>query len=63
MRPSLELEEVGKVKGCVNIPIMHAKRKYSSEQQKKVLEKEDNPDFVAQVSRWPNSLLFVINQW
>lgn len=49
VRPKLELEEVGKVKGCVNVPIMHAIRKYSSEKQKKVLQKEDNPDFVSEV--------------
>ena len=49
VRPSLELEEVGKVKGSVNIPIVHAKRKYSSEKQKKVLEKEDNPNFIQEV--------------
>lgn len=49
VRPALELEEVGKVKGSVNVPIAHASRRYDSEQQKKVLKKEDNPDFIAQV--------------
>ena len=34
----------------MNIPIMHAERKYDPEQRRKVLKKEDNPDFVAQVS-------------
>ena len=48
VRPSLELEEVGKVRGSVNIPIRHAKRKYSTEKGKKILEKYDNEDFVAQ---------------
>lgn len=50
VRPSLELEEVGKVKGSVNVPIVHAKRKYSSEKQKKVLQKEDNPNFLQEVN-------------
>lgn len=49
VRPALELEEVGKVKESVNIPIVNAKRKYDSETRKKTLVKEDNPDFVAQV--------------
>ena len=49
VRPSLELEEVGKVKGSVNIPLVNASRKYSSEKQKKVLQKEDNPNFVQDV--------------
>lgn len=51
VRPALELEEVGKVKGSVNIPLMHAQRKYSSEQHKKILQKQDNPDFVSQVEK------------
>ena len=50
VRPSLELEEVGKVKGSVNVPIVNASRKYSSEKQKKVLQKEDNPNFIQEVS-------------
>jgi hypothetical protein len=50
VRPALECEEVGKVKGSVNIPMMHAKRVYDPEQRKKVLQKEENPDFVAQVT-------------
>jgi hypothetical protein len=49
VRPSIELEEVGKVRGSVNIGIKNAKRKYNTEKGKKVLEKSDNPDFVAQV--------------
>jgi rhodanese-related sulfurtransferase len=51
VRPSLELEEVGKVRGSVNIGIAHAQRKWNSEKGKRVLEKSDNPDFVAEVER------------
>jgi len=55
VRPSIELEEVGKVRGSVNIGIKNARRKYSTEKGKKILEKSDNPDFVAQVEkRFPN---------
>lgn len=49
VRPTIELEEVGKVRGCVNIPIMHAQRKYNTEEKRKVLQKEDNPDFISEV--------------
>ena len=41
--------QVGKQRGCVNIPWMHAKRVYSPEERKKVVQKEENPDWVAQV--------------
>lgn len=44
--------QVGKVKGGVNIPMMHAKRVYSPEANKKVVQKEENPDWLAQVC-WP----------
>ena len=50
VRPSLELEEVGQVRGCVNIPIMHARRVWNSQEGKKALQKEDNLEFVQQVS-------------
>ena len=49
VRPSLELEEVGQVRGCVNIPIMHARRVWNSQEGKKALQKEDNLEFVQQV--------------
>lgn len=51
VRPSLELEEVGKVKGSVNIGIKNSKRVWSAEEKKKVIQKEDNPDFVKQVEK------------
>lgn len=51
VRPSIEVEDVGKVKNSVNVPIMNATKKWDSEQQKKVVKKEDNPNFVAQASQ------------
>jgi rhodanese-related sulfurtransferase len=51
VRPALELEEVGKVKGSVNVPIQHAKWKYNAEERKRTVVREDNPDFVAQVEK------------
>ena len=39
VRPPLELDEVGKVRGSVNIPIMRSQRKWSPEEQKKVVKK------------------------
>lgn len=50
VRPALELEEVGKVRGCINIPIVHARRVWNSQEGKKALTKEENPDFVRQVN-------------
>ena len=50
VRPALELEEAGKVRDCVNIPIVNATRKWDAKEQKKVVRKEDNPNFIAQVS-------------
>lgn len=51
VRPSIEVEDVGKVKNSVNVPIVNATKKWDSEQQKKVVKKEDNPNFVAQVEK------------
>ena len=48
VRPALELE-VGKVRGCINIPIMHARRVWDSEKGRKALKKEENLEFVQQV--------------
>ncbi|BDA51186.1 probable thiosulfate sulfurtransferase 16, chloroplastic [Coccomyxa sp. Obi] len=56
VRPALELEEVGKVKGCVNVPMMHAKRVYDPKENKKVVQKEENPDWIEQVKkRFPDT--------
>ena len=57
MRPSVECDEVGKVREAVNIGIMNATRKWDSEQQKKVVKKEDNPNFVAQASEYHHHLI------
>lgn len=51
VRPDLELDTVGKLKFAVNIPLMNAKRVWSAEEGKKVVIKEDNPDFVKQVEK------------
>ncbi len=58
VRPSLELEEVGKVKGSVNVPIKNSKRVWSPEEKKKVIQKEDNPDFVKQVGATPANYVY-----
>ncbi|KAK9816815.1 hypothetical protein WJX72_005336 [[Myrmecia] bisecta] len=56
VRPALEYEEVGRVKGSVNIPIKISKRVWNSEQKKKVIEKSDNENFVEQVKkRFPDT--------
>lgn len=60
MRPALENEDVGKVKGSVNVPIMNSTKKWDSEQQKKVIKKEDNPNFVAQASHNEHVLLTLV---
>ena len=49
VRPALEYEEAGRVKGSVNIPIANAKRVWDPEQKKKVIKKEDNNKFAEQV--------------
>lgn len=36
VRPTLELDEVGKVKGSVNIPLYNSVRKFNSETRQKV---------------------------
>lgn len=55
VRPSPELDAVGKVKGSVNVPIMNGTFKYNAELRKKELIKEDNPDFVRMVEKkFPN---------
>jgi hypothetical protein len=53
VRPTLELDAVGKFRGCVNIPIMDARWVWDAEQGKKVVEKEDNLEFIAQVGPPP----------
>jgi 3-mercaptopyruvate sulfurtransferase SseA len=36
VRPALEFEEVGKVPGSINIPVVNSKRVFSPEENKKV---------------------------
>lgn len=49
VRPALELEEVGKVRGCVNIPIVNSKKMFKD--GKKVIQKADNPDFIKMIKK------------
>ena len=51
VRPELEVQEVGKVKGSVNISIMNATRKYDPEQKKKVTQKSPNEAFADMVKK------------
>lgn len=53
VRPELELDATGKVKGCINIPIMNAKYRYDTEKREKVLEKTEIPEeeWVAMVEK------------
>lgn len=53
VRSPLELEEIGKVKGCVNVPMTLTKKVYDPKVNKKVVQREDNPDWLAQVCAWP----------
>lgn len=55
VRSSLEVDEVGKVKDSVNIPWVICTRVWDPQEQKKVIKKEDNTEFIAQVQRkFPN---------
>ena len=49
VRSSLECQDIGKVKDSINVPMVNAVKKWDPEQQKKVVKKEDNPDFLKQV--------------
>ncbi|KAI8113939.1 hypothetical protein M9434_002067 [Picochlorum sp. BPE23] len=51
VRPELELDAVGKVRDSINVPIVNAKWRYDPEEQKKVVDKSDNPDFVKMVEK------------
>ena len=44
VRPEAELDATGKVKQCINIPIMNAKFRYDTEKKEKVLEKSEIPE-------------------
>ncbi|KAG2443761.1 hypothetical protein HXX76_002107 [Chlamydomonas incerta] len=51
VRSELENNEVGKVKGSVNVPFVHLKRVYNPETQEREMKKTPNPDFVKQVEK------------
>ena len=51
VRPALELEETGKVKGCINVPLYNAKWKFDPEENKRVVEKSENEDFLKTVEK------------
>lgn len=51
VRPELELEEVGRVKDAVNIPLYNSRRVYDAQEGKKVIQKNENPDFIRMVER------------
>lgn len=51
VRPELELDAVGKVKGCINVPLFNSVSKYDPEQKKKVVTKSENPNFVNMVKK------------
>ncbi|CAM6124578.1 unnamed protein product [Calypogeia fissa] len=51
VRPSVEVDEIGKVPGSINIPIKLGQKKYDAELKKKVLVKTDNPDFLKQIQK------------
>lgn len=49
VRSELECDEVGKVKGSVNVPWINVSRVYDAKEGKKVVKKEQNTNFVKQV--------------
>lgn len=51
VRPALEIEEVGKFKGAVNIPLKNMTKKYNTETRQKEYIKDDNRDFISTVKR------------
>jgi hypothetical protein len=53
VRSGLEVDEVGKVKDSVNIPFVICTRVWDPQEQKKVVKKENNVDFMAQVRYHP----------
>ncbi|KAL3149922.1 hypothetical protein ABBQ38_013286 [Trebouxia sp. C0009 RCD-2024] len=51
VRSALENEEVGRVRMSVNVPFVNCTKKWDSKQGKKVVQKQDNPDFVKMVEK------------
>lgn len=50
VRSAYECDNVGKVKGGVNVPYVNLKRVYNAETQQKDVVKTPNPDFIKLVS-------------
>lgn len=51
VRSELELDAIGKWKGGVSVPFVNAKWRYDPEEKKKVVDKEDNPNFIAMLQK------------
>lgn len=51
VRSALESQEVGRVKVSVNVPFVNCTKKWDSKQGKKVVQKQENADFVKMVSK------------
>jgi len=51
VRPEYELDQAGKVRGCVNVPVYTAENKYDAAAGKKILKKFPNEKFIAQVEK------------
>ncbi|KAL4459077.1 hypothetical protein ABPG75_013942 [Micractinium tetrahymenae] len=51
VRPELELDVVGRVRGCTNIPLEHSRWVYNSEARSKEVERRPNKGFVEEVER------------
>ena len=50
VRPKLEVDDIGKVKGSVNVPMANSARKYDPEQRKKVVQNlGKNENFIKEV--------------
>ena len=62
VRSQLEVQDVGRVKDSVNIPMVFATKKWDSGQQKKVVKKEDNTNFIRDVMLQPDWRLQLSNR-
>lgn len=51
VRPELEIDSVGGVRGRVGVPVMNAKWEYNTEKKKKIAKRWDNEDFVKMVEK------------
>mmetsp|Transcript_948 Transcript_948/g.2896 ORF Transcript_948/g.2896 Transcript_948/m.2896 type:complete len:272 (-) Transcript_948:843-1658(-) len=52
VRPKLEVDDIGKVKGSVNVPMANSVRKYDPEQRKKVVQNlGKNEDFIKEINK------------